>query len=115
LRVGQLCPEHGIPLEGESAEDQQDLEDEARALDPGLDAVVVFEGTRMNCTLVHAAISDAGIEAELDDAIADPLLPKLEASQHMPSRVLVPRRHMEEARRVVREFEEEPKGSQDPT
>lgn len=111
LRVGQLCPEHGIPLEGESAEDQQELEDEARALDPGLDAVVVFEGTRMECTLVHAAVSDAGIETELDDAMADPLLPKLEASQHVPSRVLVPRRHAEEACRVIKDFEEESKGN----
>jgi len=109
LRVGQLCPDHGVVLEGESAEHQQELEEEARALDPGLDPVVVYEGKPMDCALVHAAITDAGIEAELDDAMVEPLMSRLDATQPIAARVLAPRRHAEEAARIARDFEKRSK------
>lgn len=105
LRVGKMCPEHDVPLEGEEAEAAQNLESEARALDPGLDPVSVYEGSRMECVLAHAAVTDAGIEAAVDDAGDDPLLAKLAASRPEPARVLVPKRHAEEARQVIRDFE----------
>jgi len=105
LRVGQMCPEHGIPLRDESAQADQQLEDEARAVDPGLDPVVVYEGESLDCMLAHAALTDAGLEAQLDDPKTDPLLPKLDASQPAVARVLVPRRHAQKALDVIREFE----------
>ena len=102
MRVGQTCPDHDAVLQGEEAEVQQRLDDEARALDPGLDPAVVFEGPKMDCTLLQAALSDAGIEAEVQEPASDPLLARLEP---VGVRVLVPRRQIEHAQDIVRDFQ----------
>lgn len=106
-RVGTLCPEHGIVLEGESSEADQNLDDEASALDPGLEAEVVYRGDAMQCTLLEARLLDAGIEASMSDARTD-----LAASSILPfsegmSSVLVHRRDVEQAKDIVRQFETE--------
>jgi len=60
-RVGDDCPDHGVVLESWSAADADELDDEARAVDPGLDPVVVFEGDATACALLCGALEDAGV------------------------------------------------------
>ena len=106
-RVGELCPEHGTVLEGEASAVVHELEAEARAVDPGLDAEVVFRGDALPCSLLEARLLDAGIEASMDDGRTDiaafSILPFTEGM----GRVLVHRRDAERAKEVVRQFEAE--------
>ena len=107
LREGELCPEHGTPLEGESAESaaaRAEDEDEARASDSEWDGVVVYEGDTVSAAQVHGAMQDAGIEAELDDSGTDVVAAFLRTSEGM-SRVLVSRHDEQRALDVAREFD----------
>jgi predicted Fe-Mo cluster-binding NifX family protein len=101
MRVGQLCPEHSLVLEGESAEVRQRQTEDRRATDPDLEPVVVFEGNRMEATLAQAALADEGIEAVIEEPATDPMLANLEP---VGFRVLTPRGDRERAAEVVREF-----------
>jgi hypothetical protein len=104
-RVGELCPEHGEPLEGEAAEDLQDLDASARAEDPGLDAHIVYAGDEVTCAQAQAALEDAGLEAELVTSGPDVLSPAMRSSEGA-CRVIVARRDLARARAVIRDFEQ---------
>ncbi|HRU07230.1 MAG TPA: DUF2007 domain-containing protein [Candidatus Brocadiia bacterium] len=104
-RVGEECPDHGVVLESWSAAEADELDDEARAVDPGLDPVVIYESDPVTCALLRGALEDAGVEAEVDESATDMADRMYKYSRGGAAKVMVSRKDVERAEAVVADFE----------
>lgn len=106
-RVGDVCVEHDCVLEGEQAAEADEMDEEARAVDPGFEAELVYRGDPTECFLLDARLRDNGVESWVDDGRTDIAAWSYLRFTEGQSGVLVPRKELEAAKRIVEEFVKE--------